>query len=94
MSETDLIYTSLEDHTNYKYITDIEIASTLLCKGYKMADIVIESKRKSSFVFEQHPSLEDVIKGFWGNRIEVPPLEFANHRKNLKSQIFSSQNNN
>lgn len=79
----------LNDYKNYYYTSDIDVASTLICKGYSLEEIVPLSYTKVTFVFKNHSALTDAVDGFWSNRIEVRPLEFANTRKNLKSRVFS-----
>lgn len=70
---------------------DIDVAVTLVCKGYTLENIVAISSKKAAFIFTNHPALKDAVDGFWSNRIEVHPLEFANTRKNLKSRIYAMQ---
>ncbi len=81
----------LDDHKNYYYTTDIDVASTLACKGYALVDVVPTGHMKATFAFKNHPAIADAVGGFWNNRIEVKPLEFANIRKNLKSRIYAMQ---
>lgn len=78
---------------NY-YSNDIDIATTLICKGYELLDITHMGQGKYSFVFKNYPTIHDAVAGFWDNRIEVKPLEFANIRKNLKSRIYGMGKNN
>ncbi len=78
----------LDDTENFYYTNDIDVASTLVCKGYTLADVVPISHNKATFVFKNHSAIAEAVDGFWSNRIEVHPLEFANTRKNLKSRIF------
>ena len=78
-----------DDHKNYLYCSDIEIASTLVTKGFTLASINKVSETKATFIFKKERGIDDVIDGFWTNRVEVFPLEFANTRKNLKSRIYA-----
>jgi len=82
---------SLGHNEDYYHSTDIDIASTLICKGYELTDVVLISHNKATFVFRNHPAITDAVDGFWSNRIEVHPLNFTNTRKNLKSRIFGMQ---
>ncbi len=84
----ELEHVPLDDYKHYYYSNDIDVASTLICKGYELADITPVNHNKATFVFRNHPAITDAVEGFWSNRIEVRPLEFANIRKNLKSRIF------
>ncbi len=77
------------DYKNYYFTSDIDVASTLICKGYALIKITPLNQMKATFVFKNHPALEDVVNGFWNNRIEVNPLEFATIRKNLKSRVYA-----
>lgn len=81
----------LDDYVNYYYQSDIDVASMLICKGYALEDIVSVSHKKVTFIFKNHPAIKDAVDGFWSNRIEVHPLEFANARKNLKSRVYAMQ---
>lgn len=83
-----LNHVPLDDYQKYHYTNDIDIASVLVCKGYTLEDIVPVSHIKVTFVFKNHPAIDDAVDGFWSNRIEVRPLEFSNARKNLKSRIY------
>ena len=77
---------------NEKYLSnDIDVAVVLICKGYTLEDIKLLTNKKATFVFKNHPAIKDAVDGFWSNRIEVHPLEFANTRKNLKSRIYAMQ---
>lgn len=69
--------------------TDIDVAATLLCKGYSLTGIAPLAGTKAAFMFENHPAIDDAVQGFWNNRIEVHPLEFSTYRKNLKSRIYA-----
>ena len=81
-------YVPLDDYENYYYSNDIDVASALVCKGYTLVDIVPINHTKATFVFKNHLAIVDAVDGFWSNRIEVRPQEFANARKNLKSRIY------
>lgn len=81
-------YIPTDDYENYYYTNDIDVASMLVCKGYNLKDVVAISHNKATFVFKNHPAINDAVDGFWSNRIEVHPLEFSNARKNLKSRIY------
>lgn len=86
------VRSSSTDGKDYR-TTDIDVASTLLCKGYELAHVFLltgskANGRKACFVFHGHPAIEDAVQGFWSNRIEVTPQQFANARKGLKSRVY------
>lgn len=84
----ELVYIPLNDYKNYHYLNDIDLATTLICKGYELIDISPVNYAKYTFVFKNTESILDIVEKFWSNKIEVNPLEFANTRKNLKSRIY------
>ena len=88
-AEGDFEYIPLNDYQNFYYCTDIEIAATLVAKGFQLASIDKMSEVKATFIFRKERGIESVVDGFWTNSIEVYPLEFANARKNLKSRIYA-----
>jgi hypothetical protein len=79
----------LDDYQTYYYSSDIDVASVLVCKGYALVGVMPVNDIKATFVFKNHPAIPDAVDGFWSNRIEVHPLEFANARKNLKSRVYA-----
>lgn len=78
----------LEDYDNFTYTPDIELASTLVCKGFEIVSIDLVTPNKATFIFKRSAGIDAVIDDFWGNRLEVKPLEFAAARKQLKSRIY------
>jgi hypothetical protein len=81
-------YIPLDDYQNYFYISDIDIASTCICKNHELISIEKLSDTKATFVFKNQTNISKIVEDFWDNKIEVHPLEFANARKNLKSRIY------
>jgi hypothetical protein len=77
------------DYKNFYYCSDIEIAATLVSKGFQLASINKISETKATFIFRKEANIEAVVDAFWSNKVEVYPLDFANARKNLKSRIYA-----
>jgi hypothetical protein len=80
---------SPDDYKNFYHCTDIEIAATLVSKGFQLASINKTSETKATFIFRKEVNIEAVVDAFWSNKVEVYPLDFANARKNLKSRIYA-----
>ncbi len=92
MKKSDEIYSiPLDDTKNYFYTPDIEIASTLLSKGFELATICKHRSGKATFIFNRTPDLDVVTQGYWGGKVVVDPLGFATARKNLKSRLFAME---
>lgn len=79
----------LNDHKNYFYTNDFALSVTLICKSYELATIDKEGSGKYVFVFRLTRGIGSVIDGYWLHKVSVDPLEYENHRKNLKSRMFS-----
>ena len=88
-------YLPLDDTQNYYSLKDIDVATTLICKNFELIDALPTGERQGecTFVFKNEKGLQEMVDGFWSNRIEVHPLEFANARKNLKSRIYGMRKN-
>lgn len=80
---------SSDDYKNFYHCTDIEIAATLVAKGFFLASINKISETKATFIFRKEANIQAAVDAFWSNKIEVYPLDFANARKNLKSRIYA-----
>jgi hypothetical protein len=77
-----------KDEIESSCVYDIDVAATLVAKGYKLSSIEREAGKKVGFFFTRTPELKEIISAYWFNKIYVHPLEFATARKNLKSQLF------
>lgn len=77
----------------YFETTDFDLSVALMCKNYVLESIENELGNKLVFVFQKDEDIEDVVDGYWSNKILVSPLEFANARKNLKSRIYGMKKN-
>jgi hypothetical protein len=82
-------YIPLDDYKNYYYTNDFPLSVTLLCKGYELATIDQEGYGKYVLVFRLDKDINDVINNYWLHKVLVDPLEYENHRKNLKSRMFA-----
>ncbi len=89
----DTVYIPLDDYKNFYYCSDIDIGATLVTKNIELVSIDKIGGTKVTFIFKNHPDIKEMVEGFWSNKIEVHPLEFANARKNLKSRIFAMKSN-
>lgn len=92
-SNDDYKYIDLYDYKNYTYISDIDVASTCICKGHELVSIEKFNEIKATFIFKNQLEISKIIEDFWNNEAFVHPLEFANARKNLKSRIYRMKKN-
>jgi len=88
-NNNDIEIIPLNDHKNYFYTNDFPLSVALICKSYELATIDKEGSGKYVFVFRLTRGIGAVIDGYWLHRVSVDPLEYENHRKNLKSRMFS-----
>ena len=88
-NNNDIEIIPLDDHEHYFYTNDFPLSVTLICKSYELATIDQEYNGKYIFIFRLSRGIGSVIDGYWQHRVSVDPLEYENHRKNLKSRMFS-----
>jgi hypothetical protein len=69
-------------------VGDIDVASMLVAKGYELASVDKMSSKKVGFMFPKTVEMEQLIRDYWLDKVEVHAMAFANARKNLKSRIF------
>lgn len=80
-------YLPLDD---YFKTNDFPLVVTLVCKGFSLATLDRDdTSKKYEFFFDMSNSLKEVVDDYWLHRVSVDPLEYENHRKNLKSRMFS-----
>ena len=72
----------------YQHTSNIDLASTLICKGYVIEELAIISDTETIFTFMNDDETKKVVHEFWANNITIKPIEFANARRNLESRIL------
>lgn len=75
------------DTKKFIQVSDINLASTLLCLDYSVLGINDYDPNRVYFYFEDSPKVQNSIKDYWGNKLNVNPKEFSSYRKELLSRI-------
>lgn len=92
MFSMDMTLDSLATENPYpsRYETgDFYLACFLRCIGYDLQGLRRDGRR-AFFVFEDRPSRQADLMGFFGNKAEVKPLQFVSAIKDLKALIHNS----
>jgi hypothetical protein len=67
--------------------SDLPLAAFLECQDFEILDIKSITPSKSSFIFKRSPKLEDIVRKYYRNEVQVAPLTFFNTIKKIKSMI-------
>lgn len=70
-------------------VSDLALASTLLCLGYKLWATDKIDQRRVSFVFERNASLDTTLESYWTGQILVEPMAFFSAVKQAKNRLYS-----
>lgn len=70
-------------------VSDIDVAATLEVNRFKVESIDRRDVSRIRFLFFRSPEVDQLIEGYWSNKVTVHPQEFAVARKNLKSRLFA-----
>lgn len=69
--------------------SDFVIASTLICFGFNLVELDKSNKSRIIFSFEKNSKIEKTVKEFWENKLTVNPKLFFNAQKELKTRMYS-----
>jgi len=73
-------------------VSDLGVASALICAGYVLVDISPSDNGESSrviFYFAQNESVEKTIGDYWAGRLSVDAKQYWQETKNLKTRLYS-----
>ena len=68
--------------------TDIAIATTLYCYGYRLDAIDKTNPSRANFIFERDVHLDDIVQSFWAHSLKVDPLVFFSELKQIKTRLY------
>jgi len=68
--------------------SDLALASTLLCLGFKITNINRDFGR-AIFCFLKTNKLIESTEDYWADRLTVNPKDFFNCQKEIKTRIYS-----
>ena len=72
--------------------SDLSLATTLLCYGFKLTGTNKQDPKRIIFLFDKTGELyliDDVIKAYFAKQTSVEPSYFFSQIKFLKSQIYA-----
>jgi hypothetical protein len=69
-------------------ISDLNLASTLLCLGHDILGIDNINPKRVFFYFDQSDKTTKSIKDYWSDSVKVNPKVLANYRRELLSRIY------
>lgn len=85
----DYQYVRISDTKKYYQTQDFLLSVTLLCNGFLLETIEVNTKGKHLFIFRNDEQMAGFIERYFANKLLVNPVEYENARKNLKSRVYS-----
>lgn len=82
--------TTLYEHALCFRSYDIGLVACLLSKGFKLIGLEKNKDSKALFLIMRKEGIDEAIKGYFASECLVSALDFFNHLKALKSQIYSA----
>ncbi len=68
---------------------DLGCCAALISRGFNLINVDRSEHRRSLFVFEACPEIEQAANDFWADRLEVNARTYFDNIKMLKSRIYS-----
>lgn len=72
------------------YVTDLGLASSLLCLNHELITLERKNSKKSVFLFRKREDTEEIENKYFSNRLEVKARDFWDHSRALKSKLYSA----
>ena len=77
--------------SEYFSTTDLHLA-VAVSLFYPLLSIENNSTtNRSSFVFERHEGLDDLVQQYWQNTLKVSPQMYAAQLRNVKTRMYESR---
>lgn len=69
-------------------LTDLALVSFLRLNNFTIKDIKWDGRR-ATFILEDKPTRQKLIKDFYNNDVSIPPLQFWNSVAEVKTLIYN-----
>ncbi len=79
----------MEHEKDLYRVSDLALASTLLCLGCRLWATDRSDERRVSFVFERNEGLDEILENYWTGQLRVEPVAFFSAVKQAKNRIYS-----
>lgn len=73
---------------NYYSTSDLSLAATLLCLGYKLEALDRHDSRRAVFIFNRDKALDNFLEAYWGDNLTVNPRTYFDALKSLKTRLY------
>lgn len=68
---------------------DLGLSASLILQGFELAELDRSNSRKVCFAFKAEPGIDETIKDYFADKLEVKAQSMFNAIKSLKNQIYS-----
>lgn len=68
-------------------ISDLNMASAMLCEGFSILGIDNTNPRRFFFYFDRTPQTEEVVKKYWNGLLRVDPKAMGSYRREILTRI-------
>ena len=68
-------------------ISDLNMASALLCEGLDIIGIDDSDPKKFFFFFDRTPASEEMVKKYWNGLLRVDPKLMGSYRREILTRI-------
>lgn len=72
------------------YVTDLGLATALLCLDHELITLERKDSKKSVFLFRKRNDTEEIENNYFSNKLEVKARDFWDHSRALKSKLYSA----
>jgi hypothetical protein len=74
---------------DYYETTDLGLAASLCCVGYRVVDVDKSNPKRVVFCFENNFELKTKVSEFWDNSLLIPASTLLENIRLLKSRIYA-----
>lgn len=70
-------------------IRDLGVAAALVTCGFVVADTHRDTNGRTYFIFQETAALDEAVKGYYADTLQVKARKFADNTKMLKGRIYA-----
>jgi len=70
---------------------DLGVSASLITLGFALVEVDKTNPRKAQFIFQRADHIEDAVRDYWSDRLQLNPRTLLDNLKLLKNRLYSDE---